>query len=107
MDNGYNNNSYGNSYSNDNTSKKMEFNVNRSRATVQFPDVFIIGERKAATTSLRELLTTRLDGKICRTEKPELHFFDKQWNYERGGNYYRSLFAACKSGQLTLDTTPG
>jgi hypothetical protein len=83
-----------------------------------FPSVFIIGEKKSATTSLKSLLLHHPE--FCNNQTGrELHFFGSgklgmlpsQIDNEKNipmlkRRYYESFFKGCMN-KLTLDCTPG
>ena len=61
----------------------------RPNEPIVLPDVLIIGVRKAGTGALRHFLTLHPD---LVAPDNELHFFDKDQNYEKGlAEYSRQL----------------
>ena len=77
----------------------------RPNEPIVLPDVLIIGVRKAGTGALRHFLTLHPD--LIAPNK-ELHFFDKDQNYEKGlAQYSRQLPKKERDSQLLLEKTPG
>jgi hypothetical protein len=69
-----------------------------SEANGRLPDFMIIGAAKCGTTTLHEWLSRNPD--IFMTDPKEPEFFSKDEIYERGLEYYCSLFAAAKPHQI-------
>jgi len=70
----------------------------------RLPDFFIIGASRSGTNSLRETLNqAKL---IAPAKKKEIHFFDVDYNYQKGLRYYKKFFASEKE-KISFDTTPG
>ena len=68
----------------------------------RLPDFVIVGAMKAGTTSLSAWL--RAHPQVFVPEQKELHFFDTLW--DRGVDWYRSLFAGAPDGALLGEATP-
>lgn len=54
------------------------------------PNFLIIGAAKAATTSLSSMLSLHPQAAIVRTKEP--HFFSDDMNYDKGWDWYQSLY---------------
>ena len=67
------------------------------------PDFLIIGVQKSGTTSLYNYITRYAANFIDPLQK-ELYFFSE--NYQKGFNYYKSLFPAFKGYKITGEATP-
>lgn len=71
------------------------------------PTVLIIGAQKAGTTALHHLLG--LHANMVSAAVKEIHFFDKEANYERGVDWYHSHFPfphQLRGGKYTFECTP-
>ena len=68
----------------------------------KLPDFMIIGSQKAATSTLHNYLS--LHNKISKPILKEAQFFSA--NYERGINYYKSIFPICNKSNLIFESTP-
>ena len=71
------------------------------------PDFVIIGASRSGTTHLFHTLEQH--PQIVRSRKKELHFFDKNENYVRGINYYKSSFPLSfnlPDDALVVEATP-
>jgi Sulfotransferase family len=64
------------------------------------PNFIVIGAMKSGTTSLHAYL--RDHPQVFMPEKKELHFFVEEWNWKRGWEWYRSLFAAAGPQALAV-----
>jgi hypothetical protein len=75
------------------------------RSALSYPDIFIIGAQKSATSSLYEVLVSSPD--ICAEGEKEKHFFDSPEFYSDTGleNYY-AQFIDCRYRQFTVDASP-
>jgi hypothetical protein len=68
------------------------------------PDFLCVGAQKAGTTSLFEILRKHPD--IYLPREKEIHFFDKDCNYQRGVSWYSKFFES-QSGQKVIgEITP-
>jgi hypothetical protein len=72
-------------------------------------DFIICGAAKSGTTSLHYYLDQHPD--ICFAldeSRPdnEIHFFDYENRYEKGLDFYFSLFSGCTEGKIKGETTP-
>jgi hypothetical protein len=84
--------------------------THKKTSMVRLPSIQIIGAQKAGTSDVAKWL---FDGGYCRPlvfdDEPwyyskEAHFFDIDWNYNRGLGYYASRFR--DDEQPALDATP-
>lgn len=80
--------------------------------TVRLPAVQLIGAQKAGTSAIAEWLfeggfrrPNVFDGEPPYYSK-ETHFFDIDWNYNRGLDYYKKRFEGDTTGSPALDATP-
>ena len=69
------------------------------------PDFIIIGRPKSGTTTLSKWLQVQPDVFFCRTEEPG--FFDLDWVWERGVDWYEGLFNGAKPGQRVGEGSTG
>lgn len=65
------------------------------------PNIFLLGVKRGATTSLHKLLQENIG--ICSSGSKEKEIFN--YLLDTGVEYYKSLFGSCKDGQLKLDST--
>ncbi|KAK6469329.1 heparan sulfate glucosamine 3-O-sulfotransferase 1-like [Huso huso] len=72
--------------------------------TQRLPGAIIIGVRKGGTRALLEMLNVHPD---IRAAKSEVHFFNRDQNYQRGPSWYRAQMPESLPGQLTVEKTPG
>lgn len=80
-----------------------------NRTFVGDPDVLIIGNQKAGTTSLSELFTNRLKVYVTSGGRKEPHFFDRRFTDDGFNRYidgFKSMKARKGNDLLTLDATP-
>lgn len=68
------------------------------------PDFIIPGASKSGTTSLYHYLNEHES--IILPETKELHFFDRNINYEQGIDYYESKLPSTGDGHVVGDITP-
>jgi hypothetical protein len=69
------------------------------------PNFLVIGAQKAATTSIYFLLKSHYD--VFMAEKKELHFFNTDYNHQRGLRFYSSYFLGWKGEKAIGEATPG
>ncbi len=69
------------------------------------PDFLIIGRPKCGSTSVARWLAAQPDICFCRVKEPRFFHRDDQW--ERGLDWYRSLFSHARTGQLLGEATVG
>ncbi len=69
----------------------------------RLPNALIIGVKKGGTRALLEFIRWHPD---VRAADKEAHFFDKNYNYDKGLDWYRRKMPATIDGQITLEKTP-
>jgi Sulfotransferase domain len=74
----------------------------KKKSRKNLPSIMIIGAQKAATSSLHNYLIQHPD--IQEGNEKEVHFFDYNFNYNKGINWYQDQFP--ENGRLFLDSTP-
>ena len=74
---------------------------NRSR---RMPDIIIIGAKKGGTRALIEFL--KLHPKL-KSAGPEIHFFDRAVNFDKGLDWYVSKMPEVTRDQFAMEKTPG
>jgi len=73
-------------------------------AEKRYPGAIIIGVRKCGTRAL--LAFCGLHPNIVHAER-EVHFFDRNENYNKGPNWYKEQMPYSIAGQITMEKTPG
>lgn len=73
------------------------------RTTRQLPQAIIIGVRKCGTRALLEMLF--LHPQIQKAAG-EVHFFDRNENYDKGLEWYRKKMPYSFKGQVTIEKSP-
>merc|ERR1739848_595354 len=73
-------------------------------AEKRYPGAIIIGVRKCGTRAL--LAFCGLHPNIVHAER-EVHFFDRNENYNKGPNWYKEQMPYSIKGQITMEKTPG
>ena len=68
------------------------------------PNFLVIGAPRSGTTWIARNL--REHPEICFSKNKELHFFDREENYQRGIAYYESFFARCENQHAIGEATP-
>jgi len=68
------------------------------------PNFLLIGAQKCGTSWLSKMISAHPD--IFAPSKKELHFFNKQSNYDRGMLWYRSLFSGYNGEKAIGESTP-
>lgn len=69
----------------------------------RLPNSIIIGVRKGGTRALLEFLKIHPKIKACAAE---VHFFDKNKNYQLGLDWYREQMPKSLPGDITIEKTP-
>lgn len=72
--------------------------------TSVLPNFLVIGAQKAGTTSLFDIL--KQHSRIYMHPKKELHFFDRDQDYEDGVNFYAAYFRDTGNAQAIGEATP-
>ncbi len=67
----------------------------------RFPNVIIIGVKKAGTRALLEMI--KLHPQVCSCG-PEIHYFDRYYN--KGVEWYRERMPLCYENEITIEKTP-
>ncbi len=78
--------------------------INQKNNPGKDPDFIGIGNQKAATSWIFQCLQDHPE--ICGSSSKEIHFFDKDYNYNKGLNYYRSFFSHCNKNIVKGEFTP-
>ena len=86
-----------------NTSNTTHVHVRATRKVQQYPQAIIIGVRKAGTRALINMLNIHPD---IVSAREEVHFFDRNENYEKGVDWYISRMPRTTSTQITIEKTP-
>jgi hypothetical protein len=68
------------------------------------PNFLLIGVQKCGTSWLSQMI--RQHPEIYTPHTKELHFFNKQYNYDRGIEWYRNFFSGCSSEKAIGEFTP-
>jgi sulfotransferase family protein len=68
------------------------------------PEFIIVGAQKAGTTWLANMLQQHRE--IYVPDPIETHFFDVQENFNKGDQWYQSLFEGSHEGQVVGEKTP-
>lgn len=68
------------------------------------PSFLIIGGQKCGTTALHSYLS--LHPKISGSEPKELHFFNSDYNYNKGFLYYESKFSNLGDKTISFEASP-
>ena len=69
----------------------------------RLPNAIIIGVKKGGTRALLEILKIHPEIRAC---SKEVHFFDRDENYENGLEWYRRQMPASLAGQVTIEKSP-
>ncbi|KAJ1384237.1 P-loop containing nucleoside triphosphate hydrolase protein, partial [Ochromonadaceae sp. CCMP2298] len=79
-------------------------NLTQAKAHPLYPDLYLLGAPKCATTSLFDLLTKHTG--VCRAYEKEVHYFDSDLHYKAGPQYYADHFWKPKCHKKYIDATP-
>ena len=83
----------------------IKVEVSKKPPQLAYPDVFILGAQKCATTVLNKMLM--MHSQFCHTGVKEKHYFtDSAWVSKEMTDQYLGEFADCGRGEITLDSTP-
>ena len=69
----------------------------------RLPNAIIIGVKKGGTRALLEILKIHPSIKACNSE---VHFFDRDNNYNRGLEWYKNQMPSSVPGQITIEKSP-
>lgn len=83
------------------TSNKIH--VHFPRTSRRLPQAIIIGVRKCGTRALLEMLYLH---PMIQKAAGEVHFFDRDENYEKGLEWYRKKMPHSFRGQITIEKSP-
>lgn len=72
-------------------------------AAKRLPQAIITGVRKCGTRALLEMLYLH---PMVQKAAGEVHFFDRDENYEKGLEWYRSQMPHSYRGQVTIEKSP-
>ena len=75
-----------------------------TRPRARFPDFFVIGAMRAGTTSASGYL--RQHPEVYLPAQKELHYFDRDTNFDRGKEWYAGLFRAAGEARAVGEATP-
>jgi len=70
----------------------------------KFPDFIVIGMQKCGTTALQYFLNYH--PQLKSPSEGELHFFEREGNYQKGYEYYLNQMPFASEGQFTFEKTP-
>ena len=69
----------------------------------RLPNAIIVGVKKGGTRALLEILKIHPGVRACSNE---VHFFDRDENYEEGLEWYRQQMPPSLPGQITIEKSP-
>lgn len=69
----------------------------------RLPNAIIIGVKKGGTRALLEILKIHPSIRACNTE---VHFFDRDSNYQRGLSWYKEKMPASYPQEITMEKSP-
>ncbi|XP_078364351.1 heparan sulfate glucosamine 3-O-sulfotransferase 1-like [Oculina patagonica] len=78
-------------------------NIAENEWKQRLPNALIIGIRKGGTRALIDSISRHPDVRACTRE---VHFFDRQENYQLGLNWYMSQMPLSLHNQITIEKTP-
>ena len=78
-------------------------NIAENELKQRLPNALIIGIRKGGTRAIIDSLSRHPDVRACTRE---VHFFDRQENYQLGLNWYKSQMPPALNNQVTIEKTP-
>lgn len=80
-----------------------EFGIDEGGNRKRLPNAIIIGVKKGGTRALLEILKIHPSIRACSNE---VHFFDRDENYQQGLEWYRKQMPTSLPGQVTLEKSP-
>lgn len=80
-----------------------EFELEEGEFKKRLPNAIIIGVKKGGTRALLEILKIHPSIRACSNE---VHFFDRDENYEQGLDWYREQMPESVLGQVTIEKSP-
>lgn len=87
----------------DEDSDVSEFDLEEGENRKRLPNAIIIGVKKGGTRALLEILKIHPS---IRASSSEVHFFDRDENYEQGLEWYRQQMPTSLPGQVTIEKSP-
>ena len=69
----------------------------------RLPNALIIGAKKGGTRAILEILKIHPNVRACSSE---VHFFDRDENYNQGLEWYRQQMPVSLPGQITIEKSP-
>lgn len=87
----------------DEDSDEPEFELEEEGNRKRLPNAIIIGVKKGGTRALLEILKIHPSIRACSSE---VHFFDRDENYEQGLEWYRDQMPTSLPGQVTIEKSP-
>ena len=84
--------------------KKRPENEAEIQYEKRMPDLIIIGMQKCGTTVLKYFLEAH--PKLIAPTVGEIHFFEKDWNFEKGKEWYLSQMPNAPPDSFILEKTP-
>ncbi|CAG5084630.1 Oidioi.mRNA.OKI2018_I69.PAR.g10696.t1.cds [Oikopleura dioica] len=77
--------------------------LSHAQSQKRLPDAIIFGVRKGGTRALLEFV--EINSKVSAAG-PEIHFFDRDANYNQGFSWYREQMPEATEDQLVIEKTP-
>ena len=87
----------------DRDSDVSDFDLEEGENRKRLPNAIIIGVKKGGTRALLEILKIHPS---IRASSSEVHFFDRDENYEQGLEWYRQQMPTSLPGQITIEKSP-
>jgi len=87
----------------DKDSDVSDFDLEEGENRKRLPNAIIIGVKKGGTRALLEILKIHPS---IRASSSEVHFFDRDENYEQGLEWYRQQMPTSLPGQITIEKSP-
>ena len=87
----------------DEDSDVSNFDPEEGENRKRLPNAIIIGVKKGGTRALLEILKIHPS---IRASSSEVHFFDRDENYEQGLEWYRQQMPTSLPGQITIEKSP-
>lgn len=87
----------------DEDSDVSDFDLVEGENRKRLPNAIIIGVKKGGTRALLEILKIHPS---IRASSSEVHFFDRDENYEQGLEWYRQQMPTSLPGQITIEKSP-
>lgn len=87
----------------DEDSDVSDFDLVKGENRKRLPNAIIIGVKKGGTRALLEILKIHPS---IRASSNEVHFFDRDENYEQGLEWYRQQMPTSLPGQITIEKSP-